>query len=375
VPALVNLYMVVSETRNIVSLFKAIGFLLIIVSGLWGAMQLITSSKYTLLVYRYNIGSVPAYRFVERLSEAVPRKKNNVVFLGPSTVREGIDEELLAKLVPSHTFINTGVTSKGSVHLIEILLSIIEAYNIEIDHLVLGLNSRMLSSRFTPIGSFRYVDFLSYGQGLEFLQFVPTNEFRYTLSELKKNRLWPANKLSIRLNYLIRYGLFELQNTAKWETPLSIDAFARKGDPLIHHSRFLYTDQEHRHDELYKQMEGTRRRGLLSRGVYAKPFQIKSFRRSLDVALKIAPKVTVLIMPEHSMVRHGFGSYADNEFIDILNEYSKNGLKIFDMSDQLEDKYIRDMAHLLPQGREKLSTILAERLVSNHTIAKGQINE
>src|SRR5262245_5305888 len=92
---------------------------------LWLAAYYVTQSKQVLRLYRYSLGSIPAYVFLDKLSRALDQQSGSVLLVGPSTVREGFDEALMNQTAPGFKFINAGVTSPGSMPHTELLVDII----------------------------------------------------------------------------------------------------------------------------------------------------------------------------------------------------------------------------------------------------------
>ena len=84
----------------------------------------------------------------------------------------------------------------------------------------------------------------------------------------------------------------------------------------------------------------------------------------LGRAIEIAPKVIVIIMPEHSKIRKGFGGYADHQQFSVLQEFESEAFSVIDFSDSINDRFMRDIAHLTFEGRVKLTYEVAAYLNS-----------
>ncbi len=343
--------------------FRALGIAVLHVAFLaivvWASANWIVSNKGILALYRYSLGTLPSYRYAERLNDAISATGKKVLLVGPSTVREGFDDQVMNRTSPQYTFVNSGVTSPGTIVHTELLVDMLRWYEIEVDELVLGLNSRMLASRPSPLLGTRYVDFMDYGESLYYLRFVHPRQSRRTREALYENHVWPMNRIATRLDYLVRYGLFELQRRFSWSGSKPRRAFERGSDPLVHRGGFRYRESRHRPELLSSHLDTMRRLGLLQAERYGGAAEIQSLRNTLNKARTVADRVTVVIMPEHSAVVDDFASFGDRPFNAVLEEFEAAGVRVVDRRRSIPDELIRDIAHLVPDGRVRLSTDIA----------------
>jgi hypothetical protein len=351
------------SNASIVSAGRAALYLVILVSILWGSANTIATSKSVLRLYQHSLGSIPAYLYLSALSDTLDHGPNQVLLVGPSTVREGFDAALMSQIAPGLKFINAGVTSPGTMPHAELLVDILHWYGVDIGHLVLGLNSRMLASRFSPIAATRYVDAMDYREGFYYLDFETPQGRGAALQELDRNRIWPMRRIRIRLDYLIRWSVYNVNRWLKAENALPRKAFERTDDRLENQSGFLYSDQRHQPALLQEHLRSMASMGLMAPNRYHGVAQIESMRRTLRKAMEVAPRVTVVVMPEHSSVRSSFGSYGDRFFFQVLDEFQGENMSVIDRRAALSDELIRDIAHLVPDGREILSRSIASALV------------
>jgi len=320
-------------------------------------------SRIDLLIHNYSIGSVPAHDFLDRLGDfALPHDGKDIMFIGPSTVREGFDGELISKLTGQYC-VNCGVTSKGSIYHTEMQLDIISNYGLKPDVLVLGLNSRMLSFRSNPIGLNRYVDYLDNEQLKILINREIKNWVEFTIAEKIKSNLWPGYHFALRLDYLARYGLMKInQFIGNWNQ-LELMDFSRGKDTLFHYSKYLYRDQEFSEEAFRVQMEGHRRLGLLNPNRYGTLDDIFALHRVAEKSIQLAKNVIIVVMPEHSLITKSLGAWGDYAFNKVLSEYNPQKIEVIDLRHSIPDNLIRDFAHLVPDGRKKFSELISRHLI------------
>lgn len=328
----------------------------------WGGSSILHHSNILLPLYKQGLGSIPSHLFVSQLAKYQSQCGNKgVLFIGPSTVREGFDEHQFQQL-NSMCSINAGVTSHGSIYHIALLLDIVQNLGINPQVLVLGINSRMLSDRMNPITENRYVDFLKQNQ----IEFYRRYEYQEKLSNLENdtwiNTLFPLVRYSIRLDYLIRNFLRSANLALGNYKNLGIKSFSRGNDMLVEPSKYSYADKSFNQKAFLAQIEDTKRVGFMDPAKYGWNDHIRGLNMVLERASEIAPKVIIVIMPEHSEIRKGFGAYADQAFYEILGNYNSETYRVLDYSESIDDRFIRDMAHLTATGRHqltiKISTII-----------------
>jgi hypothetical protein len=344
---------------------RATLYFVILVAILWSAARMIVGHKHILALYRNSLGSPAAYLYLEALAETLEDHERLVLLVGPSTVREGFDTAVMNERVPGTTFINAGVTSPGTMPHVELLVDIIGWYDIHVDEIVLGLNSRMLAARPSPIALTRYVDVMKYPDGLSYIDFEAPYDRLWALAELDLNMIWPLRRIAIRLDYIIRRLLFKLNQTINWKASLERSVFERGGDPLVNQAGYLYSEQRHQSELLQEHLQKMAARGLLDPARYGGKAQVESMRRTLLKALEVSDHVTVLIMPEHSVVRSGFGAFGDQRFYAVLQEFQSRGVRVIERREFIPDELIRDLAHLVPDGRKYFSREIATALADH----------
>lgn len=354
-----------SRLRSLWPAVRASVDVLVLLLILWFAASAIAENKRVLALYDDSLGTIPAYLYLEALAKTLDDHSRLVLLVGPSTVREGFDTNLMNELVPGTTFINAGVTSPGTMPHEELLVDIIGWYDIHVDELVLGLNSRMLASRLSPIAATRYVDAIKYPDGLQYLQYEVPTERAWALEELDFNYIWPMRRIGVRLDYLIRYALFNLNEAISWKPPLSRADFERTDDPLENRAGFSYSETSHQPELLREYLQAMEDHGLLHPSRYGGRAQLESMWRTLQKASKVADRVTVVVMPEHSVVRSGFGTFGDRAFYSVLREFQSRGVRVIDRRAFVPDEQIRDLAHLVPEGRAHLSREIAAAFAHN----------
>lgn len=331
--------------RNVVLFFLII----------WGTSTIIHSSNLLLPLYEKGLGNIPSHHFVSKLAQFHSQcGDRGVLFVGPSTVREGFDDNLYQQLT-STCSVNAGVTSDGSIYHVSLMLDIAKNLNIQSQVIVLGINSRMLSDRINPITSNRYLDFLNQEQ----IQFYRRYEYKNELPNLEMdalvNRLFPLMRYSIRINYLFRDFLISKKIALNNYVNLDIEFFSRGNNRISKPKQYIYSDKHFNEAAFLKQIDGVNNMGFMDPEKYGKVDHIYGLNMVLEKASEIAPRIIVAIMPEHSQVRKTFGAYADYSFNRILAEYESESFLVVDFSQSIDDHFIRDIAHVTAAGREQLT--------------------
>lgn len=322
----------------------------------WGGANLLHNSNLLLPLYEKEIGNVPSHRFVSKLAQFQSQcGDEGVLFVGPSTVREGFDDQLYRQLT-STCSVNSGITSDGSIYHISLLLDITKNLDIKPKVIVLGINSRMLTDRKNPITTNRYLDFLDREQILFYRRY----EHKDKLSDLDKdalvNWLFPLARYATRIDYLIRDFLMSINLAFGNYKNLDVKSFSRGNDLLSKPNKYIYNDKHFNEAAYLKQIRGTRNIGLMDPEKYGQVDHVYGLRMALKQASGIAPEVVIAIMPEHSEVRKTFGGYADVTFYKVLAEHDSESFRVLDFSQSIDDDLIRDIAHLTAAGREQLTT-------------------
>lgn len=332
--------------------------ILVLALVMWCLGRLLCFSTPALALYNYALGSVPAHNFLDRLADlALPHNGDSVLFLGPSTVREAFDTDIISKETGLYA-VNCGLTSKGSISHTEMQLDTIENFGIKPDILVLGINSRMLSLRRNPVGSTRFVDHLNREQLNLHLVKEDNDMVPYTAKLSLQNELWPANRLSLRIDYLARFALMQANHLFGNWNHIPVSGFARGADLPLHPPAFLYKDTEFNQAEFEKHWQAMKQRGLFQKPRYGTQEDIRIMHRVIEKAMLLSPRVVVLVMPENSQFAASAGSWGDHAFYTVL-DYYKDQIEVMDMRNAVPDKLIRDIAHLVPDGRAMFSEQVA----------------
>ena len=345
-------------------LTKTLRNILVMFIFLWGASRLFVFSWPFLFLHNYSIGSLPSHYFLDRLADlAIPHESKSLLLLGPSTVREGFDTDLISKDTNFYV-VNGGVTSRGSILHTEMQLDIASNFGIRTDVLLLGLNSRMLSGRDNPILATRYIDYLTDKQIEDHVMHHSdgrlNNDSAKDLDWISiQNKTWPANRLAVRLDNLLRFTLMRLNYALGNWNQIPFRGFSRGQDILIHPKKFLYKDETFNKEVFEQHWESMKRSGMMHRGNYGFISDIQTLHRVIEKAKSRSPNVIIMVMPEHSKARKHFGSWGDHAFFTVLNYY-QGKIHVIDHSDSVDDSLLRDIGHLVPLGREKLSRLTAQ---------------
>jgi hypothetical protein len=244
-------------------------------------------------------------------------------------------------------------------------LDIISNYNLKPEILVLGLNSRMLVVRSNPIGKTRYIDYINDDQLEILINRESVDSVEFTILEKIKNNVWPGNHFALRLDYLARFFLMKInQFVGNWNR-LKWHDFAKGKDGLFHQPKYLYQEQVFSEDAFKEQWDGYSRIGLLNSYYYGQLDEIYSFHRVIEKAIRISKNVVIIIMPENSRIRNNLGSWGDYAFFKVISEYLPDKIQVIDMRSSIPDYLIRDLAHLVPEGRKQFSKLVADYLKDN----------
>jgi hypothetical protein len=76
----------------------------------------------------------------------------------------------------------------------------------------------------------------------------------------------------------------------------------------------------------------------------------------------LSPRVSVALMPEHSLYRSHIPERAERVLLDTLHAAGQPDADILDLRDSMRDEWFADSYHLTMTGRRALSALLAEKL-------------
>jgi hypothetical protein len=97
---------------------------------------------------------------------------------------------------------------------------------------------------------------------------------------------------------------------------------------------------------------------------WAAPRHLASLRRMLDEAIEISPRVVVILMPEHSLLREQVSAGLRGPMVEVVEGYRGRGLRVLDASAAIPDEMFRDSVHLIGEGRRRLSRQMAPEIVA-----------
>ncbi len=347
--------------------------LIILTVLLWCTSYFTSHSWISLQLYRPNIGQVEGRVVARTLARSTFCRKKTCILLGGSSLREGFGEKVMEQIAPEFCFFNGG-TGGGGVYMTSLIVQIIDWYNVKPDCIILGLNSRMLVNRLDNTD--HYEDHMDYWNSYENLmnhthypQFdrlenVISGYFdKRNYQRMINNTIWPMYVHSSQVSVLFRLGIYHLQRNYSWRSPIEKNAFWKFRQEFASWPTSFYDGQPYDPDVLRIHMKSFRELGLFERNRYGQKEHIDNMRRILDTCLAITPNVVVVVMPEHGQFRDSAGSYADKPFWEILHEYETKDCLILDRRKSFPDKMLRDIGHLLPEGRDILSRQVAKEVI------------
>lgn len=341
---------------------RGVGNLSLLAGLLWAGSYALTANPAALHLYRRAYRGAIGHRYAGQLAREQTADRPTVLLLGPSSVREGFDEQTLQAAQPGWRFINGGA-SGGSIGLHETLTLLMRQYRSRPDCIVLGLNARMLVDGRIALAKHGFTDLtdaLAGGELPPLDEPVLRDEARRALLA---NALCPPRRVSRQLGMLIRDGLYHAQMRWTLRSPLPRRRFELHARELQPHGEYLYHDTEPQPALLDEQIAHWREMGLLATDAFAQPRHVESLRVSLERCLASADGVVVVIMPEHPRLRELLGQAGQETFRAVLEEYAARGVVVIDRRDFAPAEEFRDAGHLLPSGRERLSQDIAALLV------------
>ena len=348
-------------------LVYAVRNLFLLGAFLWVGGYLLAFSWPALMLHNVSIGTVPAHNFLDKIADLkFPSKNENVLFLGPSTVREGFEPKLIQERTGLYA-VNGGLTSRGSIFHTEVQLDIVKNFNIKPDYLVLGINSRLLSMRPNPIGSTGFSRYLNDEQ----IAIQNSKEEGFSSALTAKvafnNKVWPANQIVQRIDYVARFTLMIVNQGLGNLNEVKRSGFSRGHDALIIPAAYIYDDQKFNQTIFNKQWRTMEELGLFDPARYGTREDVDALNRVITKAIQLSPNVIIMVMPEHSRVRKHSGAWADTVFYSTIEKY-RDQIYLVDYSEAIDDSLIRDFAHLVPEGRKELS-ILASVWMKDNILA------
>ncbi|MCH8314778.1 MAG: hypothetical protein IIA64_02290 [Planctomycetes bacterium] len=216
------------------------------------------------------------------------------MLVGPSTVREAFDEDVMHEVVPDLRFLNGGTTG-GGIYVFEAMNHLIQQASIRPKCIVVGLNARMLIARDIRLNAAGYTDFLDLTNGRALVAKEQPALRSEAHEQIVANTLWPYHRLSRQLGKLARTALFVAQDKLSWHGPLPVSAFCYGPRELGRSNMYRYDDTEpisgkqwERFVRIYEE------EGLFDPKRYAHPEHLDSLRMVLDQLMKITPHLIVI---------------------------------------------------------------------------------
>lgn len=339
---------------------KALAHLVALFAMIWGIGYGISASRWSAQLYRvWRFPTTEAHHLAAKLGQAQLAIEDVCLLVGPSTVREAFDEDVMHEVVPDLRFLNGGTTG-GGIYVFEAMNHLIQQASIRPKCIVVGLNARMLIARDIRLNAAGYTDFLDLTNGRALVA-KEQPALRWEAHEqIVANTLWPYHRLSRQLGKLARTALFVAQDKLSWHEPLPVSAFCYGPRELGRSNMYRYDDTEpisgkqwERFVRIYEE------EGLFDPKRYAHPEHLDSLRMVLDQLMKITPHLIVIQMPENSFGRDQLAPLASDAMATLLADYQKRGVHILDLSSALPDSAMRDVGHILASARPDFSRVVA----------------
>lgn len=342
-------------------IFQASGQLVLLGLIIYLVGYLATTSRWTCQLYRtWRFPQSQGHHLAGQLARAQTTNDRLCLLLGPSTVREAFDEEIMRDTRPDIRFLNGG-TSGGTIFLYEAMTELLRQSEVKPDCVVLGINSWTLISRDIRLNAAGYTDFLDVTNGQALVEHERNDLRAEAEDQIRLNTLWPYNRVSRHVGRLMRSALYMGQAHLSWHDPLPLPEFSLWHRELGWAPQHMYDDEEPLPDyECNRILNLYQEEGLFDPDRYARPEHLTALRSVLGDLTKISPHVIVLRMPQHSYGREHFEPPARDRMDEVLAEYESRGVVVIDLSAHLPDSAFRDVAHLLGSARPEFSTYVAE---------------
>jgi len=346
--------MPVSEPRpGLRTIARAAAIVFVLVAILWSTAYVAATRRTSLALYYRQFDNSVAHTFAARLRKA----PGAVLVLGASSTHDGFDEDIMKRHGGGWSFVNGG-TGMGSIFVYEALTQMLRDYRVAPGVLVIGLHPVALSDRHINFNGGGYTDFFDYWHGWDLVGYDHPLYRDANRREALLNTVWPGHRFSRQISRLARLGIFEAHKRMYWGPQLPREAFERAPEDLVRRPKYFYSDPA--------PLPGAALTGVKwfeeTTAEWAAPRHLDSLRRTLEQALAASPKVVVLLMPEHSLLREQVSAKLRSPLLAALDEYRSRGVVVIDSSDAVADDRFRDSIHLLASGREQLSTALAAEI-------------
>jgi hypothetical protein len=357
----IHLWWVLMAVRRVVQA------IVILVSAILLTAAVSWAADLTILVraYETRFNFRPGSWFGERIARSEPTSQTCII-IGSSTARQGLDPEILAKLVPGTRFLNAGTTG-GTMDVLEIQSQIIARYGRKYRCIIAAIHPWMLRTLGRPeIVSSEYIAHLRL---TDLLSLTGRWWVWDEAGKLSLAFLLPLKKHAPQFNRLVRRTIYELQvmigpghSIARYE---SFDQELRPSND------FVYEDNPKQLVTLGR--EAVRKYlvdlGWFDRSHYASPEPTVSFERFLRVLQPYADHIILISMPS-SVLWDEINALVRSRYKSVV-ERLPNNVSVVNCENGLTDPEFVDHAHANDDGRKVLSVAIGSIL--GKLLASGSI--
>lgn len=342
---------------------------------LWGVGYGVTTSRFSVQLYQlWRFPNSEAHHLAGTLARAQSAMDDICLLIGPSTVREAFDEEIMHQTAPDLRFLNGGTTG-GGIYVFEAMNHLIRQSGVRPKCIVVGLNARMLIARDIRLHAAGYTDFLDLFNGSPIVNKESESLQDEARQQIVSNTIWPYHRPARYTSRLIRSALFVAQERLSWHEALPVAAFCYGPHELGRSNMHLYDDTEPISGKQWKRIvEIYEEEGLFDPNRYAHPEHLDSLRIVLDELMKITPHLIVIQMPENSFARDIMAPFASDQMNALLLEYQERGVCVLDLTKALPDSSLRDVGHLLAAARPEFSRYVAQEIATCIRTGSGGID-
>ncbi|MCH8822018.1 MAG: hypothetical protein IH984_00790 [Planctomycetes bacterium] len=328
---------------------------------LWGIGYGITTSHFTFQYYRlWRFPNSEGHHLAETLARAQTTRGDICLLIGPSTVREAFDEEIMQQTAPDLRFLNGGTTG-GGIYVFEAMNHLIHQSGVNPKCIVVGLNARMLIARDIRLHSAGYTDFLDLFNGSQILSKESIALQDEARQQIVSNTIWPYRRLARHTSRLIRTAIFVAQEKLSWNESLPVTAFSYGHRELGRSSMHLHNDTEPISGEAWDRlMRIYKEKGFFDPARYAHAEHLDSLRGVLDDLFEITQHLIIIQMPENSFGREHLAPLASDAMEILLADYQERGAHILDLTSEVPDSGMRDVGHILASSRPDFSRKVAQ---------------
>jgi hypothetical protein len=347
--------MLASDLRAAARRLAALGLIALL---LWLGAYAAATRPVSLRLYDRQFDNSVGHKFAAAMGRAA-RHDRSVLLMGASSAHDGFDEDLMDAEAAGWSFVNGG-TGMGSVFVYEAMTEMLREYRVHPAVLAIGLHPVALSDRQINFNGAGYTDFFDRWHGWDVVAFDDALFRPEDRRELWLNTLWPGHRFSRQTGRLVRHELHALHDRFYWGERLPRPSFEVAPDDLRPRPRYFYSETA--------PIPGAAAQGVRwydeTTSEWAAPRHLASLRRMLDGALDVSPRVVVILMPEHSLLRERVSARLRAPLVETLEAYRERGLRVLDGSDAVPDELFRDSVHLIGEGRRRFSRQMAPEIVA-----------